>query len=262
MGRIITGIRDSCPAAPRQRNSRQKEQAAARFKVFQQRLKKLYSEIVCTTRAKRSEFLRLLVRAFKRDKGSDLSSTNVSMCCWLAILLAGVPYKKAEEVCLVLHELDAIASSKTSSTIADLHELLDMEQSLAEDGIVRSIKVQREDKGRKDDSRGGKAAAGDEPARDSPDGARRARGAVITRATALCVISRLKVYLMRGYNISLERQAMYVSGSKGAEKEAVTYSAKAAGRAAANLYDVYGVSGLSLSALIEELDDDSHLMLD
>ena len=262
MGRIITGIRDSCPAAPRQRNSRQKEQAAARFKVFQQRLKKLYSEIVCTTRAKRSEFLRRLVRAFKGDKGSDLSSTNVSMCCWLAILLAGVPYKKVEEVCLVLHELDAIASSKTSSTIADLHELLDMEQSLAEDGIVRSIKVQREDKGRKDDSRGGKAAAGDEPARDSPDGARRARGAVITRATALCVISRLKVYLMRGYNISLERQAMYVSGSKGAEKEAVTYSAKAAGRAAANLYDVYGVSGLSLSALIEELDDDSHLMLD
>ncbi len=263
MGRIITGIKDSCPAAPRQRNSRQKEQAVSRLKVFQQRLKKLYSEIVCTTRAKRNEFLRLLVRAFKGDKGSDLSSANVSMCCWLAILLAGVPYKKAEEICLVLHEIDAIASSKTSSTVADLHELLDMEQSLVEEDLVGSIKGQREGKGRKDDPRGGSAAADDGPARGPPDGGRRARCAVITRATALCVMFRLRVYLMRGYNISLERQAVYASGgSRGTEKEAVSFSAKAAGHAVANLYDVYGVSSLSLSALIEELDDDSHLMVD
>lgn len=259
MGRIITGIKDSCPAAPRHRNSRQKEQAESRSKVYQQRVKKLYSEIVCSTRAKRNEFLRLLVRAFKGGKGSDLSFANVNMCCWLAILLAGVPYKKAEEVCLVLHEIDAIASSKTSSTVADLHDLLDVEQSLIEDGTVGGIK--REGKGKKNDPRGGFAAAGD-PARD-PDSGRRARCAVITRAIALCVISRLKVYLMRAYNISLERQALYASdGSRSTEKEAVSFSAKAAGHAVANLYGVYGVSSLNPKALLEELDDDSHLMVD
>jgi hypothetical protein len=181
------------------------------------------------------------------------------MCCWLAILLAGVPYKKAEEVCLVLHEIDAIASSKTSSTVADLHDLLDVEQSLIEDGTVGDIK--REGKGKKNDPRGGFAAAGD-PARD-PDSGRRARCAVIMRAIALCVISRLKVYLMRAYNISLERQALYASGgSRSTEKEAVSFSAKAASHAVANLYGVYGVSSLSPKALLEELDDDSHLMVD
>lgn len=263
MGRIITGIKDSCPAAPRLGKSRQKEQAVASIKVFQQRLKKLYSEIVCTTRAKRNEFLRLLVRAFKGDRGSDLSSANVNMCCWIATLLAGAPFKKAEEVCLVLHEIDAIASSKTSSTVADLHELLDMEQSLVEDGFVRATAGQREDEGGKDDTRGGKAVAGNDPVQGRRDGGQRARGAVITRAAALCVMSRLKVYLMRGYNISVERQAMYMSGgSKGTEREAVTFSAKAAGSAVASLYGVYAIPSLSPSALIEELDDESHLASD
>ena len=86
---------------------------------------------------------------------------------------------------------------------------------------------------------------------------------MITRAAALCVMSRLKVYLMRGYNISVERQAMYMSGgSKGTEREAVTFSAKAAGSAVVSLYGVYAIPSLSPSALIEELDDESHLASD
>lgn len=265
MGRIITGIKDSCPAAPRQKNGRQKEQAITRLKVAQQRAKRIYSEIVCSTRAKRNEFLRLLVRSFKGDRRSDLSSAKVDLCCWLAIILAGIPYKKAEEICLVLQEIDTIASSRTSSTVADLHELLDVEQSMEEEGFFSSVGVKDTAKRKDSGVRGDENGDGDGD--NSGEKAARllsTRSAVLNRAAVLCVMARLKSYLMCSYNIPPERQAVYAT-SKASERSnekdsSVTFNAKAGGDALANLYGVYGVTSLSTSALIEELDADSHFV--
>ena len=254
MGRIVKGVKDACPPGPRQKNQqkgRQNELAVAKLKAAQQRAKKVYSEIVCVTRAKRNEFLRLLVRSFKGDKGSDLSSANIYMSCWIAVILAGLPYKRADEVCLVLHEIDAIAASKTASTIADLHELLDIDQSAFEEGTRKNGRTVNNDK-RDSKQKGGDVAA------------HRARTGVLAQASALCVMIRLKVYLMRGYNISPERLAVYTSSGKGGEKggekdTSVTFSAKAAGDAATKrLFGVHAVPWLDTSVLLEELDDETY----
>ena len=261
MGRIVKGIKDACPAGPRQKGhqkGRHREQAVAKLKAAQQRARKLYSEIMCPTRAKRNEFLRLLVRSFKGDKGSDLSSADVNMCCWLVVILAGLPYKKADEVCVVLHEIDAIAASKTASTVSDLHELLDIDQSiLEENGGGGDGKRVRQN------GRGGHEGA---PSSSGHAAVHRGRGGhdgVLTRAAVLCVMIRLKVYLMRGYSISPERLAVFASSSKaterGGERDAtVTFSAKAAGDAATKrLFGVHAVPGLGASVLLEELDDET-----
>ncbi len=158
-----------------------------RLRQTQARLKRLYSEIVNTNRSKRNEFLRLLVRSFKKglmstqevasrrlSSGADDASYPPSMWPCLAILISGLPYTKTEEVCVVVHEIDAITASKVPSTVAELHEFIESDTPVTHPTVKQCA----------------------------------------SRAKLLLVLVRLKNYLMNGYNIAAERQAVYSAGTK------------------------------------------------
>jgi len=231
MGRIVKGIKDSCPSGGLSRKTDQ-----AMLKAYQARVRKLYVDVVCITRSKRNEFLRLLVRAFKGDKGlvgTDSSEINPTLCCWLAVLLSGLPYKKGDEVCLILREIDAITASKISTTVAELHELLE--------GDGNCYRRNHQDE---------VAAGGRHP--------------VVPKAMALCILIRLKVYLMQAYNINAERLALYSSekAEKASEKDnAVQFSrTSVTDDVEKRMHSVYGIGALSIASLLDELDDDMDLL--
>ena len=184
-GRLLKGIKDSyC----------QFERSQSRdLRSAQARIRKLYAEIISINKSKRNDFLRLMIRSFKSDLLNSASTTGSkgymgdsadedqpkaqykdSMWPWLAQLICSLPFKRVEEVCLVIHEIDSILASRISTVVAELHELIESDVPV-----------------------------------DHPT----VRGCG-SRAKMLCLLSRTKNYLLRAYSISPERQAVYSSALK------------------------------------------------
>lgn len=198
-----------------------------RFKQTQTRLARLYSEIVNTTRSKRNEFLRLLVRSFKKGLiltkegasrrssfGADDANYPPSMWPCLALLISALPFTKAEEVCVVVHEIDAITACKVPSTVAELHEFIESDTPVTHPTVKQCA----------------------------------------YKAKLLSILVRLKKYLMNGYNISAERQAVYSASTKrsmagttklasdGFLNEPVHVNSRVASPDQSGLYDIFSSS--------------------
>jgi len=182
-GRLAKGVKDSHFQFEKSRN--------ADTKFAQAQLRKLYLGIICQTRVRRNEFLRLITRSFKSELVSSSQSKTTpsrtpgedgmpqktyssTIWVWLAHLICGLPFRKTEEVCLVINEIDSMLAFRMSSIVAELHELIESDVP-EEHPTVKEC------------------------------------GA---RAKILCLLSRMKAYLLKAYSISAERQAVFASSLK------------------------------------------------
>lgn len=189
-GRLSKGVRDAYVLYIKdalRKNRDKSNMMPERLKQTQTRLRRLYSDIVSTTRSKRNEFLRLLIRSFKRELISTKEGASRRSSCgpddaqyppsiWpcLALLISTIPFTKTEEVCIVVHEIDAIMAYKVPSTVAELHEFIESGTPVTHPTVKQCA----------------------------------------SRAKLLSILARLKKYLMDGYGISVERQAVYSTSTK------------------------------------------------
>ena len=182
-GRLVKGVKDSHFQFEKSRN--------ADMKLAMTQMRRLYLGIICQTRARRNEFLRLITRSFKSElvsstqskttpsrtpgeDGTPQKSYSGTIWVWLAHLICGLPFRKTEEVCLVINEIDSMLAFRMSSIVAELHELIESDVP-EEHPTVKEC------------------------------------GA---RAKILCLLSRMKTYLSKAYSISAERQAVFASSVK------------------------------------------------
>lgn len=227
-GRLVKGVKDAYIVYIKDALKKVRDTATMvipeGIKLTQGRLRRLYLDIVNTSRSKRNEFLRLLIRAFKNEFVSRKDGANrrtsvrsdeghypPSMWPCLALLIAAIPFTKSEEVCITLHEIDAIIAYKLPSTVAELHEFIESDTPVNHPAVKQCA----------------------------------------SRAKLLSVLVRLKRYLMKAYAISPERQAVYSASRKrslggtskqssdGLFTEAVRFNAKMANSGEFGLYEVF-----------------------
>lgn len=189
-GRLVKGVKDAHILYIKDAMKRSRDTGThipEDIRLAQSRLKRLYLDIVSTSRSKRNEFLRLLIRSFRREListkeggtrrsslGTDDASYPPSLWPCLALLISSIPLKKYEEVCIVVHEIDAAMAYKVPSTIAELHEFIESDTPVTHPAVRTCA----------------------------------------SRAKILCILLRLKRYLMNGYGISAERQAVFAASTK------------------------------------------------
>lgn len=188
-GRLAKGVKDSYALYMKDVLRKGKEQGHCVPECIRQAqscLKRMYTDILSANRSKRNEFLRLLIRSFKEEIvsrkearcrpsfGPDDANYPPSLWPWLAVVISSIPFKKAEEICVVVHEIDAVIAYKVSSTAAELHEFIESDTPVTHPSVKQCA----------------------------------------SRAKLLCTLVRLKTYLMKGYGISVEKQAIYSTGTK------------------------------------------------
>jgi hypothetical protein len=186
VGRLIKGVKDSYPQYSRDVIRRSKEPGSKIpecVKLGQARLRRLYNEVIASTKSKRNDFLRLLIRSFKLEITSSKQNGGRSfrgpddspaMWPWLSALIAGLPFRKTDEVCLVVHEIDTVMAQKVSSIVAELHEFIESDVPMDHPSVRECAST----------------------------------------AKILCYLHRLRRYLLRGYSISAERQAVFANTTK------------------------------------------------
>ena len=186
VGRLIKGVKDSYPQYSREVIRRSREPGSKIpecVRLGQARLRRLYNEVIASTKSKRNDFLRLLIRSFKAGIASSKQDGRrpsrgpddlPAMWPWLSVLIAGIPFKKTDEVCLVVREIDTVMAQKVSSIIAELHEFIESDVPVDHPSVRECAST----------------------------------------AKILCYLHRLKTYLLRGYSISAERQAVFANTAK------------------------------------------------
>jgi hypothetical protein len=158
----------------------------------------LYAKLVQTSRPRRNEFLRAMMRTFRAALGAGSTSSGSLASPQLLEFVAGIavslPFKRAEEACILIQEASGMIASHADRVAMELSTQL---ESLEYNGD--------EDEGSAD---GEKKEMG-------WDASTAQRLSKACRAGAiLCVLHRVRSFLERAYGISHERAAAFAAAGK------------------------------------------------
>jgi cohesin loading factor subunit SCC2 len=162
----------------------------------------LYTRLIWSSRPRRNDFLRALLRQYRVVLGSgvaagraDIDGAPLRLLAFIAAVAGALPLRRAEEACIIIQEAAGICASHADAVLVELHSLLGEED---EDGAGSSTPVPN-------------ASAFAAPCR---------------AAAALCMLYRLRARMERAYSISPERAAAFAAaGKRKTNEEGVAVSA-------------------------------------
>lgn len=152
----------------------------------------MYTRLIWPSRPRRIEFLRALLRQFRAAVGSRAAQGKgggppLRLLAFIASVAGALPFKRAEEACILIQEASGICASHTDAVLVELSAVL---------GEVD---------GDEDDAA---------PAVQARAGSARALAGACRAAAALCMLQRLRSRVERGYSISAERAAAFAAAGK------------------------------------------------
>lgn len=160
----------------------------------------MYSRLVWSSRPRRNEFLRALLRQYRVVLGSgvaagraDVDGAPLRLLAFIAAVAGALPVRRAEEACIIIQEAAGICASHADAVLVELHSVLG-EEDVEEEGTA--------------------------PVPDAESLAAPCRA-----AAALCMLYRLRANMERAYNISPERAAAFAAaGKRKTAEESLTVS--------------------------------------
>jgi cohesin loading factor subunit SCC2 len=148
----------------------------------------LYTRLVWSSRPRRNDFLRALLRQYRVVLGSgvaagraDVDGAPLRLLAFIASVAGALPLRRSEEACIIIQEAAGICASHADAVLVELHSLLG------------------------DDDDGGNTTL-------VPDAD--ALAAPCRAAAALCMLYRLRARMERAYSISAERAAAFAAAGK------------------------------------------------
>jgi cohesin loading factor subunit SCC2 len=193
----------------------------------------MYTRLVWSSRPRRNDFLRALLRQYRVVLGSgvaagraDVNGAPLRLLAFIASIAGALPLRRAEEACIIIQEAAGICASHADAVLVELNSVLGEE----EDGST--------------------------PIPDAE-----ALAAPCRAAAALCMLYRLRTRMELAYSISAERAAAFAAAGKrktAEESLAVSVDAAAPPLQLGDLYLGAVVDAKTARQLMVELED-SHV---
>lgn len=210
-GRLTAGLEQAyklhCGSEPQQNNNRtaatpRKSNPIAPSAVLAA-LGGMYSRLVWSSRPRRNDFLRALLRQYRVVLGSgvaagraDVNGAPLRLLAFIAAVAGALPFRRAEEACIIIQEAAGICASHADAVLVELHSVL---------GAGEQEEEEEENTTRVPDAE--------------------SLAAPCRAAAALCMLYRLRARMERAYSISPERAAAFdAAGKRKTAEESLTVS--------------------------------------
>jgi len=200
-GRLTAGLEQAyklhCGPEPQQNNNRtapsHKKNDPIAPSAALAALGVMYTRLVWSSRPRRNDFLRALLRQYRVVLGSgvaagraDVDGAPLQLLAFIAAVAGALPLRRAEEACIIIQEASGICASHADAVLVELHAVLG----------------------------GGEEEAEAEEKNTTPVPDAESLAAPCRAAAALCMLYRLRASMERAYNISPERAAAFAAAGK------------------------------------------------